>query len=78
MCIVQLCNLMLPLYNIRRRRFQAEGVRYGVSRGGRCLIADEMGLDRIVSNQPQYSLLWRVIESEVVPVCAENGISQIV
>jgi aryl-alcohol dehydrogenase-like predicted oxidoreductase len=31
-------------------------------------IADQMGLDRIVSNQPQYSLLWRVIEPEVVPL----------
>ncbi len=41
-------------------------------------IADDMGLDRIVSNQPQYSLLWRVIESEVVPVCAKGGVSQIV
>ena len=41
-------------------------------------IAGEMGLDRLVSNQPQYSLLWRVIEAEVVPVCEENGISQIV
>jgi len=41
-------------------------------------IADEMGFDRIVSNQPQYSLLWRVIEPEVVPVCEANGIGQIV
>jgi aryl-alcohol dehydrogenase-like predicted oxidoreductase len=37
-----------------------------------------MGLDRIISNQPQYSLLWRVIESEVIPICEENGIGQIV
>jgi aryl-alcohol dehydrogenase-like predicted oxidoreductase len=41
-------------------------------------IADEMGFDRIVSNQPQYSLLWRVIEAEVVPLCRDNGIGQIV
>ena len=41
-------------------------------------IADDLGLDRIVSNQPQYSMLWRVIESDVVPVCEENGIGQIV
>ena len=41
-------------------------------------IADEMGLDRIVSNQPQYSLLWRVIEAEVVPLCESEGIGQIV
>lgn len=42
------------------------------------VIAKEMGLDRIVSSQPQYSLLWRVIEQEVIPVCETNGISQIV
>lgn len=41
-------------------------------------IADDMGLDRIVSNQPQYSMLWRVIEAEVVPTCEEFGIGQIV
>jgi aryl-alcohol dehydrogenase-like predicted oxidoreductase len=41
-------------------------------------IADDMGLDRIVSNQPQYSLLWRVIETEVVPLCAKEGVGQIV
>ncbi len=41
-------------------------------------IADQMGLDRIVSNQPQYSALWRVIEGEVVPLCDREGISQIV
>jgi aryl-alcohol dehydrogenase-like predicted oxidoreductase len=31
-----------------------------------------------VSNQPQYSMLWRVIEAEVVPACEELGIGQIV
>jgi aryl-alcohol dehydrogenase-like predicted oxidoreductase len=31
-----------------------------------------------VSNQPQYSLLWRVIEGKVVPVSREVGVSQIV
>jgi aryl-alcohol dehydrogenase-like predicted oxidoreductase len=31
-----------------------------------------------VSNQPQYSMLWRVIEAEVVPVSEELGIGQIV
>src|SRR3954449_8671852 len=41
-------------------------------------IADEMGLDRIISNQPQYSMLWRVIESEVVPLSEREGIGQIV
>ncbi|GAA3520947.1 aldo/keto reductase family protein [Actinocatenispora rupis] len=32
----------------------------------------------LVSNQPQYSALWRVIEAEVVPTCEDLGISQIV
>jgi aryl-alcohol dehydrogenase-like predicted oxidoreductase len=32
----------------------------------------------LVSSQPQYSMLWRVIEDEVVPTCEELGISQIV
>jgi len=32
----------------------------------------------LVSNQPQYSLLWRVIEAEVEPTCRELGIGQIV
>jgi aryl-alcohol dehydrogenase-like predicted oxidoreductase len=41
-------------------------------------IAGQMGLDRIVSNQPQYNMLWRVIEAEVVPLCEKEGISQIV
>jgi aryl-alcohol dehydrogenase-like predicted oxidoreductase len=31
----------------------------------------------LVSNQPQYSMLWRVVEDEVVPTCRELGISQI-
>jgi aryl-alcohol dehydrogenase-like predicted oxidoreductase len=33
---------------------------------------------RFVSSQPQYSLLWRDPEDEVIPLCAANGISQIV
>ena len=41
-------------------------------------IADDMGLDRIVSNQPQYSMLWRVIEEKVIPTSFEFGIGQIV
>jgi aryl-alcohol dehydrogenase-like predicted oxidoreductase len=41
-------------------------------------IADKMGFDRIVSNQPQYSLLWRVIETEVLPLCEREGLGQIV
>jgi len=41
-------------------------------------LADDMGFDRIISNQPQYSLLWRVIEAEVVPVSQKEGVTQIV
>lgn len=33
---------------------------------------------KFVSSQPQYSLLWRKPEKEVIPLCAANGISQIV
>jgi len=36
------------------------------------------GIARFVSSQPQYSLLWRHPEKEVIPLCAANGISQIV
>jgi aryl-alcohol dehydrogenase-like predicted oxidoreductase len=41
-------------------------------------IADSLGPDRIVSNQPQYNMIWRVIESEVIPLCEREGIGQIV
>jgi aryl-alcohol dehydrogenase-like predicted oxidoreductase len=41
-------------------------------------LADDMGFDRIVSNQPQYSMIWRVIEAEVVPLCHAEGLGQIV
>jgi aryl-alcohol dehydrogenase-like predicted oxidoreductase len=33
---------------------------------------------QLVSSQPQYSMLWRVIEAEVVPTCEELGIGQVV
>lgn len=39
---------------------------------------DMPGVVRFVSSQPQYSLLWRKPEDEVIPLCAANGISQIV
>ena len=39
---------------------------------------DLPGVAKFVSSQPQYSLLWREPEEEVVPLCAANGISQIV
>jgi aryl-alcohol dehydrogenase-like predicted oxidoreductase len=36
------------------------------------------GVERFVSSQPQYSMLWRLPEKEVIPLCAANGIGQIV
>jgi 1-deoxyxylulose-5-phosphate synthase len=36
------------------------------------------GVERFVSSQPQYSLLWRKPEEKVIPFCAANGVSQIV
>jgi aryl-alcohol dehydrogenase-like predicted oxidoreductase len=47
----------------------AEGIRAAVA------MAD---VARFVSSQPQYSLLWRAPEKEVIPLSAANGISQIV
>src|SRR5690606_14650377 len=41
-------------------------------------IADKYLLDRIVVNQPQYNMLHRDIEDEIIPVCEKNGISQVV
>jgi aryl-alcohol dehydrogenase-like predicted oxidoreductase len=32
----------------------------------------------LISNQPQYSMLWRVIEAEVVPTCEREGLGQLV
>ena len=39
---------------------------------------DMAGVTKFVSSQPQYSLLWRDPETDVIPLCAANGISQIV
>jgi aryl-alcohol dehydrogenase-like predicted oxidoreductase len=36
------------------------------------------GVERWVSSQPQYSMLWRAPEAEVIPLCEREGISQIV
>src|ERR1044072_5750486 len=63
---------------------QGKGLYIGVSEwaGGQSAhalkIADDRGFDRIVSTQPQYSVLWRVIEPEVVPLSEREGIGQIV
>lgn len=40
-------------------------------------LASELGI-HLISNQPQYNMLWRVIEAEVVPASVDLGISQIV
>ena len=40
-------------------------------------LAQDLGF-QLISSQPQYSMLWRVIEDEVVPTSRELGISQIV
>jgi aryl-alcohol dehydrogenase-like predicted oxidoreductase len=48
----------------------------GQLRAGAAL-ARELGI-QLISNQPQYSMLWRVIEADVVPASEELGISQIV
>lgn len=40
-------------------------------------LSKELGF-QLISSQPQYSALWRVIEAEVIPTCRELGVSQIV
>ena len=40
-------------------------------------LAKELGF-QLISSQPQYSMLWRVIEGKVIPKCVELGVSQIV
>ncbi len=40
-------------------------------------LAQQLGV-RLISNQPQYNMLWRIIEAEVVPTSADLGMSQIV
>jgi aryl-alcohol dehydrogenase-like predicted oxidoreductase len=49
----------------------ADQLRAGVE------LARQMGF-QLISNQPQYSALWRVIEGEVVPASRELGVSQVV
>jgi 1-deoxyxylulose-5-phosphate synthase len=62
---------------------RAGKARYiGFSEWTAAQIQDALGLvprvEKFVSSQPQYSILWRVPEAEVMPLCAANGISQIV
>jgi aryl-alcohol dehydrogenase-like predicted oxidoreductase len=40
-------------------------------------LAGQLGF-QLISNQPQYSMLWRVIEGVIVPTCIQLGISQVV
>ena len=49
----------------------AEQLRAGVT------LARQMGF-QLISSQPQYSMLWRIIEAEVVPTSRELGVGQIV
>jgi aryl-alcohol dehydrogenase-like predicted oxidoreductase len=39
---------------------------------------DVPGAKKFVSSQPQYNMIWRAPEAELIPFCAEHGISQIV
>jgi aryl-alcohol dehydrogenase-like predicted oxidoreductase len=48
----------------------------GQIRDGHAL-AQQLGF-QLISSQPQYSMLWRVIEGDIIPTCRELGISQIV
>jgi aryl-alcohol dehydrogenase-like predicted oxidoreductase len=41
-------------------------------------LSRECGCEKFVSSQPQYSLIWREPEREVIPLCREHGISQVV
>ena len=51
--------------------WSAEQIRAGAA------LARELRIP-FVSNQPQYSLLWRVIDDQVVPASRDEGLSQIV
>src|SRR3954470_16199482 len=51
--------------------WSAEQIREGKA------LAERLGVP-LVSNQPQYSALYRVIEAEVIPTCRQLGLSQIV
>jgi aryl-alcohol dehydrogenase-like predicted oxidoreductase len=63
------------------RAVAAGKVRYiGFSEWSADQIRQSLELEgaRFVSSQPQYSILWRAPERDVIPLCAANGISQIV
>jgi aryl-alcohol dehydrogenase-like predicted oxidoreductase len=62
---------------------QGKALYIGVSEWTAVQIREGVNLSKefgfqLISSQPQYSMLWRVIEGEVVPTCEELGVSQIV
>ncbi len=63
---------------------QGKVLYWGVSEWGAaeideaCRIADTRNAYRPISNQPQYSIVRRQLESEVMPACERNGLGQIV
>ena len=67
-------DLVTPGQGALRGRVEVDG---GAARRGAPAPA-ELGLDPLVSNQPQYSMLHREIEEEVIPVSKQLGIGQIV
>ncbi|WP_447006328.1 aldo/keto reductase family protein [Saccharothrix isguenensis] len=77
---VPLEETMLAFADVVR---QGKALYIGVSEWNADQIARGAALARelkvpFISNQPQYSMLWRVIESQVVPTSEREGISQIV
>ena len=62
-----------------QQTFEAEnpGTTITFNFAGSQALATQLGIP-LISNQPQYSMLWRVIEDKVVPASREEGMSQIV
>jgi aryl-alcohol dehydrogenase-like predicted oxidoreductase len=64
---------------IRQGKIRYVGVSEWTAGQLRSGVSAAAGLrSRIVANQPQYNMLWRVIEPEVLPFCTGAGIGQIV
>jgi aryl-alcohol dehydrogenase-like predicted oxidoreductase len=62
---------------------QGKVLYLGISEWTAGQITEAAGLARdlkvpLISNQPQYSMLWRVIETDVIPTCRREGLGQIV
>src|SRR5262249_32755620 len=60
-----------------KARYIGWSERYATQTRAAAGLARELNIS-LVSNQPQYSMLWRVIEAQVVPTSEELGLSQIV